>query len=350
MNVVNPVPDFVPQIISLSGVGAHRIAINWTVPVEKNIYPPIDGYLVYTKRPTEDANFAKTIVDNISTENVVIVGLEERSQYEFRVAAFNTGGQGPLSDSKEATTQYEQFSAAAYTSDWQISGWEAALITGCLAALLAIICLVVIVIQHHHMKKRDSVSFVKPSQALSRFYLQNPNVAYYPDGLLNGDGSSGYDNLAYGDGSSDDYVQFIKANWNRDVRLGTLSSKDGSEVLFNHVNPAFDQNEMFEMNGQDDLLHDLDTEIHQPRRQNSITADSGVTYDLPSSISDGDLDGNFILLPKPDQVDRTSKDREHATQEVKIDFPDDTSLSSSFSYGSNSMRRTNDMNNLFKRL
>ena len=49
-------------------------------------------------------------------------------------------------------------------------------------------------------------------------------------------------------------------------------------------------------------------------------ADSGVTYDLPSSISDGDLDGNFILLPKLDEEDRPhpKRDREHSTQEVKM--------------------------------
>ena len=73
----------------------------------------------------------------------------------------------------------EQFSLAAYSSAWHISGWEAAIIAGCLAALCAIICLIIIIIQHIRMKKRHSVSFVKPSQALSRFYLQNPKYEHY---------------------------------------------------------------------------------------------------------------------------------------------------------------------------
>ncbi|XP_067661669.1 contactin-4-like [Haliotis asinina] len=303
VNVAKPAPVFVPEV-TVYPIDHQSVSVTWNT---SNTAAPddIQGYVIfYRKVDRDDREFSSMTIDNATQESAVISNLEEQTTYEFTVAAVNQGGQGPVSRAESTKTKLKLFSLAAYTGvDLGTSGVALAVLAGCISLLLLLLVMLCICLQHRRLKKMDSVSFLKPSHRLDRFYLENPKGLYRDKprrrgARMEGRGLYTFTNTGYlwdfGDGiSADSDVELVKSTWLPDTgRYNPTFQVDHSRLLEAYHD---DQRAISYVKppplGEIEILPDI--------RIDTANTGAGVRYDMSNGAENSNVLDNFILQPTP---------------------------------------------------
>ncbi|XP_046577374.1 hemicentin-2-like isoform X2 [Haliotis rubra] len=303
VNVSKPAPVFVPEI-TVFPIDDQSVSVTWNTS-NTNGQDDIRGYVIfYRKLDRDDREFSSVTVDDAAKHSAVISNLEEQTTYEVKVAAVNLGGQGAMSRAESTKTKLKLFSLAAYSGvDLGTSGWALAVLAGCISLLLLLLVILCICLQHRRLKKMDSVSFLKPSHRLDRFYLENPKGLYRDKprrrGLrMEGRGLYTFTNNGYlwdfGDGiSADSDVELVKTTWLPDAgRYNPTFQVDNSQLLeayhddqraISHVKPP--------PLGEIEILPDIRINT------SASNTDAGAAYDMSTGADNSNVLDNFILQP-----------------------------------------------------
>ncbi|XP_046342728.1 Down syndrome cell adhesion molecule homolog isoform X2 [Haliotis rufescens] len=302
VNVYKPAPVFVPQI-TVSPIDHQSLSVRWNTSTT-NTPEDVRGYVIYYRKlDRDDREYSVVTVDGAAKHTALISNLEEQTTYEVKVAAVNVGGQGPLSGAQSTKTKLKLFSLAAYSGvDMGTSGQMLAVLAGCISLLLLLLVIICLCLQHRRLKKMDSVSFLKPSHRLDRFYLENPKGLYRDKPRRRGASTAGrglytFTNTGYlwgyGDGiSTDSDVELVKTTWLPEAgRYNTtlVEAHRGDERGISRVKPP--------PLGEIEILPDIRIYDNADVYTSAANADSGIAYDMSSSTENSDVLDNFILQP-----------------------------------------------------
>ena len=89
-------PPGAPEKPTASDIDSHKMTVSWSPP-KSDGGSPIIGYTVDRKDVTS-SRWITVNTDLVSETSHTVTGLNERSEYQFRVTAENKAGPGPASE------------------------------------------------------------------------------------------------------------------------------------------------------------------------------------------------------------------------------------------------------------
>ena len=96
-----------PSNIQVSNIDTNKFTVTWTEPDIDGGYPVTDYTVEY--KAVSQLNWNRLRLDIASATSVVVIGLEEGTEYELRVAAMNSVGTGPFLQMLEACKTLGKF-------------------------------------------------------------------------------------------------------------------------------------------------------------------------------------------------------------------------------------------------